>query len=367
MRLRLRGGTDVPFAPPLDYLSRVFAETLLRACGAIVAVDVKRRGFYPRGGGEVDVTIERCPASRCWCSSESCPASRCSRPSLLPLEPIVVGERERRRKIRLSVDVVAPRRWIAARGPGDGDARERDRFRREILDAAIDAVVDASGEPRDAFVGLDLDAREERARFEEWEGDDVVGGAVTLRARADPDVTLGASTPFEPPRDKTQNRKKAKAGEKTEEEEEEEEEETDAKRAFIELAKRTGERLGASLRAGAGVDANALDQLVVFMALARGTSRVVAASPISLHALTAMDVASKATGATFRVIEGRERERERERDDAGAGERKRKSDDDGAPSPGLVAVECDGVGAGGRRLRDGSSSSLVESLINKSS
>ena len=293
MRLRLRGGTDVPFAPPLDYLSRVFAETLLRACGAIVAVDVKRRGFYPRGGGEVDVTIERCPASRC------------SRPSLLPLEPIVVGERERRRKIRLSVDVVAPRRWIAARGPGDGDARERDRFRREIFDAAIDAVVDASGEPRDAFVGLDLDAREERARFEEWEGDDVVGGAVTLRARADPDVTLGASTPFEPPRDKTQNRKKAKAGEKTEEEEEEEE--TDAKRAFIELAKRTGERLGASLSAGAGVDANALDQLVVFMALARGTSRVVAASPISLHALTAMDVASKATGATFRVIEGRER------------------------------------------------------------
>ncbi|EEH51584.1 uncharacterized protein MICPUCDRAFT_10870, partial [Micromonas pusilla CCMP1545] len=60
VRLRLRGGTDVPFAPPLDYLSRVFAETLLRACGAIVAVDVKRRGFYPRGGGEVDVTIERC-------------------------------------------------------------------------------------------------------------------------------------------------------------------------------------------------------------------------------------------------------------------------------------------------------------------
>lgn len=50
----LRGGTDVRAAPPLDYFSRVLLR-LLRALGADVVLDERRRGYYPRGGGEVRV------------------------------------------------------------------------------------------------------------------------------------------------------------------------------------------------------------------------------------------------------------------------------------------------------------------------
>lgn len=50
----LRGGTEVRAAPPLDYFSRVLLR-LLRAMGAKVALEERRRGYFPRGGGEVRV------------------------------------------------------------------------------------------------------------------------------------------------------------------------------------------------------------------------------------------------------------------------------------------------------------------------
>ena len=54
--LDLRGGTDAAFAPPVGYLEHVLAPALRRllpgACGGL-SVRVARRGFYPRGGGEV--------------------------------------------------------------------------------------------------------------------------------------------------------------------------------------------------------------------------------------------------------------------------------------------------------------------------
>ncbi|MGI0148199.1 MAG: RNA 3'-terminal phosphate cyclase, partial [Thermoplasmata archaeon] len=56
VRLTLTGGTDVPWSPPHDYVARVFLP-LLRRCGAQVDVMLLRRGYYPRGGGIVEVTI----------------------------------------------------------------------------------------------------------------------------------------------------------------------------------------------------------------------------------------------------------------------------------------------------------------------
>ena len=52
----IAGGTDVPKAPPLDYLRLVFLP-LLGRMGAEVGIDLLRRGYYPRGGGEVQVRI----------------------------------------------------------------------------------------------------------------------------------------------------------------------------------------------------------------------------------------------------------------------------------------------------------------------
>lgn len=52
----VRGGTDVRMAPPLDYVVHVLLP-LLRRMGAQVRLQARRRGYFPRGGGEVSVNI----------------------------------------------------------------------------------------------------------------------------------------------------------------------------------------------------------------------------------------------------------------------------------------------------------------------
>ena len=62
VRVRIVGGTDVRAAPPLDYFRHVLL-ALLGKMGARVHCELLRRGYYPRGGGEVAVAVE--PGSLC--------------------------------------------------------------------------------------------------------------------------------------------------------------------------------------------------------------------------------------------------------------------------------------------------------------
>ena len=55
--LEVRGGTDVPWSPPLDYFGHVFLG-LLRKMGGRAEVEEAMRGYYPRGGGLVRVRVE---------------------------------------------------------------------------------------------------------------------------------------------------------------------------------------------------------------------------------------------------------------------------------------------------------------------
>jgi RNA 3'-terminal phosphate cyclase (ATP) len=55
-RIKLRGGTHVPFSPPYQYLSEVFLPTLGRM-GIKIAVRLEKWGWYPKGGGEMEVDI----------------------------------------------------------------------------------------------------------------------------------------------------------------------------------------------------------------------------------------------------------------------------------------------------------------------
>src|SRR5207247_2948025 len=57
VRLRVVGGTDVPWSPPADFFARVFLP-LLRRVGGRVEVEVMRRGYYPRGGGIVETVVQ---------------------------------------------------------------------------------------------------------------------------------------------------------------------------------------------------------------------------------------------------------------------------------------------------------------------
>jgi RNA 3'-phosphate cyclase len=51
------GGTDVRGAPPIDYLFEVVLRLLARA-GATIVAATHRRGYYPRGGGEVRLAVQ---------------------------------------------------------------------------------------------------------------------------------------------------------------------------------------------------------------------------------------------------------------------------------------------------------------------
>lgn len=52
----ITGGTDVNWSPPIDYLRHVTLPALaLAGCG--VAIEVLRRGYYPRGGGQIKAVI----------------------------------------------------------------------------------------------------------------------------------------------------------------------------------------------------------------------------------------------------------------------------------------------------------------------
>ncbi|HII41302.1 MAG TPA: RNA 3'-terminal phosphate cyclase [Thermoplasmata archaeon] len=56
-RLRIVGGTDVQWSPPLDYFARVFLP-LIRRVGGQADLLSHRRGYYPRGGGEVEIVVQ---------------------------------------------------------------------------------------------------------------------------------------------------------------------------------------------------------------------------------------------------------------------------------------------------------------------
>ena len=55
--LHIIGGTDVKAAPPFDYFRYVFVP-LLQRIGLDIRATLVRRGYYPRGGGEVEVRVQ---------------------------------------------------------------------------------------------------------------------------------------------------------------------------------------------------------------------------------------------------------------------------------------------------------------------
>lgn len=57
VKLRLKGGTNTKWAMPLEYFQDVFLPHIAKFCEKI-SVKLIRRGYYPKGGGEVEITIK---------------------------------------------------------------------------------------------------------------------------------------------------------------------------------------------------------------------------------------------------------------------------------------------------------------------
>ncbi len=55
--IEIRGGTDVPWSPPIDYVRYVLRE-FLKKFGMELEVELLRRGHYPRGGGIVRIRVD---------------------------------------------------------------------------------------------------------------------------------------------------------------------------------------------------------------------------------------------------------------------------------------------------------------------
>lgn len=57
VEIKIRGGTDVRWAPSVDYLRHVTLP-ILQSMGVSVKLEVLKRGYYPRGGGLVKAVIK---------------------------------------------------------------------------------------------------------------------------------------------------------------------------------------------------------------------------------------------------------------------------------------------------------------------
>lgn len=57
--LHITGGTDVPWSPTSNYTKHVLADAYSRI-GINYTVNIKKRGYYPKGGGQVELAIQPC-------------------------------------------------------------------------------------------------------------------------------------------------------------------------------------------------------------------------------------------------------------------------------------------------------------------
>jgi len=83
-RISIDGGTHNPMSPPFEFLARTYLP-LLRRMGAHVEAQLLRRGFYPAGGGCIELSIEK--------SAGLTPIDLCSRGPLLCKEAVAIVSR----------------------------------------------------------------------------------------------------------------------------------------------------------------------------------------------------------------------------------------------------------------------------------
>lgn len=224
--LHLRGGTNAAMAPPIEYYQDVFLPTLRRFGVTGISLDVIKKGYFPRGGGAVNITIE---------------------PLRQPLDPIRLLDRG-------DITSISIRSSVAGSLPtklADQMSSAAERRLRSALPSA--RITSESFKEPSAFGN---------------------GSSLTLLAHTSTGCILGSSaigSPKTPP-------------------------------------SQTGESAAASLlgvivdHPGACLDDYCQDQVIMYMALAQGTSSVRTSYPLTLHTETAIHIAGLLTKATFNIV-----------------------------------------------------------------
>ena len=232
--VRLLGGTDAYMAPPVNFLTSVLLPTLSERLGLHVSATLSRRGFYPRGGGELALNVMPLSVGT-------------------SLPPLLLTERGELVSVRITAFAagkhqlpVAQRLCSAAK-------------------SALEAHAPALPPGFDAFEMLAVHEPPARAV-----GD---GCGVLCVARTSTGAILGSSGLL------------------------------DRGMSVDDVGAAAGRELAEALASGAACDSWLADQLIVFMALAGGESRLRAPCPLTMHARTAIAVAQQMTKAVFHVGE----------------------------------------------------------------
>ena len=132
VRVEYRGGTDVTFSPPVDHTAHVLLPLLARMLGQArpaPALRVVRHGYYPRGGGCMELTVPQPPAAA----------------GVVTLEPLVLTERG---------TPLAVRGVVVGNAPA---AAKQDLCRQlqALLEAKLAPLLEAGGVPLDICVETD--------------------------------------------------------------------------------------------------------------------------------------------------------------------------------------------------------------------
>jgi RNA 3'-terminal phosphate cyclase (ATP) len=173
-RLVLRGGTHVPWSPVVPYLTEVFLPALA-SIGLHAAIELRRWGWYPAGGGEIVARIEPWTPGAGFAATPAVEAARLAGLSAVSRLPLTIAERQRARaeeRLRaagLDADIALERDetargpgtlvFLAARGRAGFSALGRRGLPAEaVADAAVDALLAwrASGAAIDAHLADQL-------------------------------------------------------------------------------------------------------------------------------------------------------------------------------------------------------------------
>ena len=226
---KLVGGTDAAMAPPVDYMRRVLLPTLRGRFGMDCDAALERRGFFPKGGGVVRLSVAPLAAGAGLEAMRSLPHNTHT----------------------AKLEIVA---FDAGMASGKGVAAQ-------AVETARDEMVRILGSDCPTFTTR-VEAPDAPANRSVSGG----GAGVHIRVMTPGSASLGAAGAAEVIELRGGNPVKA--------------------------AKEAASRAAAVLAAAGGADADEhlTDQLLIFMALAAGRSEMISASAPSLHATTAMDV-----------------------------------------------------------------------------
>lgn len=241
LELCLKGGTNADMAPQIDYTTEVF-KPIVKKFGVHFDCDVRRRGYYPKGGGEVMVKIN----------------------PVKELTPLSLTERG-------TITKIHGRAFVAGVLPI--------KMAKDMSTAAVKAI-------RKDFRDLPINIQALQENKAVGNGNGIIIIAESSTGCIFAGSYLGKRGV---PADKVGNE--------------------------------AAEMLLRNIRHDGCVDEFLQDQLIIFMALAKGTSKI-RTGPVTLHTQTAIHVAQQLTQAKFTVM---------------------KADDEYSSNETYI-IECQGVG-----------------------